>query len=144
MRAIPPPVPPDLGDQEVARQDEFLSVKRKGERDPATGVPSVDSSPDQGTASTHDVTALPELSEWQNRANEVAAWLPHATREALMAFAWRHFQRAESAACCIAEEHRRADCAAQRQASWAIADALDWSAEHPTFAELERRRGVVA
>ncbi len=27
MRAITPPVPPDLGDQEGARQDEFLSVR---------------------------------------------------------------------------------------------------------------------
>ena len=84
------------------------------------------------------------LSEWAERRNSVVAWLPHATREAVEAFALRHFDRAESAEFCTGEEHRRADCAAQRQASWAIADALDWSAEHPTFAELERRRGVVA
>jgi len=116
------------------------------ERDPATEVPSVDSSPDQGTASTHDATALPELSEWQNRANEVAAWLPHATREALMAFAWRHFQRAESAAFCIGEEHRRADCAAQREASYAVCEAEDWTkqAARPSHAQLVQRRSVIA
>lgn len=87
-----------------------------------------------------------EPSEWTDRANEVAAWLPTASREALMRFAWRHFQRAESAAWCIAEEHRRADCAAQRQASHAIADALDWSAQagRPSFETLGRRRAVVA
>jgi len=99
-----------------------------------------------GSGINSDSTALPELSEWAERRNSVVAWLPHATREAVEAFALRHFDRAESAEFCIGEEHRRADCAAQRQASWAIADALDWSAEskHPTFAELERRRGVVA
>jgi len=118
----------------------------KREQDPATEVLSVDSSPDQGTASIVDSTALPELSEWAKRRDCVVAWLPHASREAVEVFALRHFDRAESAAFCIGEEHRRADCAAQRQASWAIADALDWSAEskHPTFAELERRREVIA
>jgi len=120
-------------------------IKGMPKRDPAIEVPFVDSSLDQGTASTHDDTAMPELSEWAERRNSVVAWLPHATREAVEAFALRHFDRAESAAFCIGEEHRRADCAAQRQASWAIADALDWSAQskHPTFAELERRRSVV-
>jgi len=83
---------------------------------------------------------------WTDRANEVAVWLPTASREALMRFGWRHFQRAESAAWCIAEEHHRADCAAQRQASHAIADALDWSAQsrQPSHDELVRRRSVVA
>jgi len=108
------------------------------------------SRPQQGAAS--DLaggginTDSTSLSEWAERRNSVVAWLPHATREAVEAFALRHFDRAESAAFCIGEEHRRADCAAQRQASWAIADALDWSAEskHPTFADLERRREVIA
>jgi len=99
-----------------------------------------------GSGINTDSTALPELSEWAERRNSVVAWLPHATREAVEAFALRHFDRAESAEFCIGEENRRADCAAKRQASWAIADALDWSAEskHPTFAELERRREVIA
>jgi len=85
------------------------------------------------------------LEYWSERREFVAAWLPHVDRARLEQFALRHFDRAESAAYLIAEEHRRADCAAQRQASWAIADALDWSAQskHPTFAELERRRSVV-
>jgi len=113
------------------------------ERDPATEVPSVDSSPDQGTASIIDVTAL---SEWAVRRNSVVAWLPHATREAVEAFALRHFDRAESAEFCIGEEHRRADCAAQREASYAVCEAEDWTAasRRPSHAELQRRRSVIA
>ncbi len=42
-------------------------------RDPATEVPPVDSSPDQGAASIIDATALPELSEWAVRRNSVVA-----------------------------------------------------------------------
>ncbi len=113
------------------------------ERDPATEVPSVDSSPDQGTASIIDATAL---SEWAERRNSVVAWLPHATREAVEAFALRHFDRAESAEFCIGEEHRRDRLLAQREASLAISAALDWSAvsRNPSHAELVRRRGEVA
>ncbi len=98
-----------------------------------------------GSGINTDSTASPDLSEWAERRNAVTTWLPHATREAVEAFALRHFDRAESAAWCIAEEHRRADCAAQRQASWAIADALDWSAQsrQPSHAELVQRRSVV-
>jgi len=112
------------------------------ERHPAPEVPSTGIASHQAAESTSESTSS---ADWSARAASVAAWLPTASREAVEAFAWRHYQRAEGAAWCIAEEHRRADCAAQRQASWAIADALDWSAEskHPTFAELERRRGVV-
>jgi hypothetical protein len=111
------------------------------------------SRPQQGAASdlagggiNTDSTALPELSEWAVRRNAVVAWLPHATREAVEAFALRHFDRAESAEFCIGEEHRRADCAAQRQASWAIADALDWTAQssRPSHFELVQRRSEVA
>ena len=104
----------------------------------STGVPA--RTGDQSTAPMSEGTE----NYWQDRANEVAAWLPTATREAVEAFAWRHYQRAESVAWCIAEEHRRDRLLAQRAASHAIAGALDWSADHPTFAELERRRGVVA
>ncbi len=83
---------------------------------------------------------------WQDRANEVAAWLPTATREAVEAFAWRHYQRAEGAAWCIAEEHRRDRLLAQREASLAISAAVDWTRQStvPSFAELQRRRGEVA
>ncbi len=115
-------------------------------RDPATEVPPVDSSPDQGAASIIDATALPELSEWAERRNAVAAWLPHAAREAVEAFALRHFDRAESAEFCIGEEHRRADCAAQREASYAVCEAEDWTkqAARPSHAQLVRRRSVIA
>jgi len=118
----------------------------KRERDPANEVPSVDSSPDQGTASTHDSTALPELSEWAKRRNAVTEWLPHANRDSVEAFALRHFDRAESAAWCIGEEHRRADCAAQREANYAISSALDWSEQsrRPSHSELVQRRAEVA
>ncbi len=84
-------------------------------------------------------------SYWQDRANEVAAWLPTATREAVEAFAWRHFQRAESAAYLIAEGHRRDALEVQREASYAVSAALDWTAvsRRPSHAELQRRRSVV-
>lgn len=91
--------------------------------------------------------SAPETANyWQDRANEVAAWLPHATREALMAFAWRHFQRAESAAYLIAEGHRRDALQAQREASYAVSAAIDWTAasRRPSHAELQRRQSVVA
>ena len=112
------------------------------ERDPATEVPSVDSSPDQGTASSTDATAL---SEWAVRRNSVVAWLPHATRGAVEVFALRHFDRAESAAFLIAEQHRRDALTAQRMASYAVCEAEDWTAasKRPSYAELTRRRAVV-
>jgi len=117
----------------------------KRERDPANEVPSVDSSPDQGTASTHDSTALPELSEWAKRRNAVTEWLPHATREAVEAFALRHFDRAESAAYLIAEQIERDRLLAQREASYAVCEAEDWTrqAGRPSHAQLVRRRSVV-
>ncbi len=114
-------------------------------RDPATEAPSVDSSPDQGTASNLDSTAPLELSEWTKRRDCVVAWLPHASREAVEVFALRHFDRAESAAFCIAEEHRRDRLLAQREASLAVSAAVDWTAasKRPSYAELTRRRAVV-
>jgi len=112
------------------------------ERDPATEVPSVDSSPDQGTASIIDSTSS---ADWSARAAYVAAWLPTASREAVEAFAWRHYLRAESAAWCIAEQHRRADLTAERMASIEISQALDWARQStvPSFQELQRRRSVI-
>ncbi len=85
-------------------------------------------------------------SYWQDRANEVAAWLPTATREAVEAFAWRHFQRAESAAYLIAEGHRRDALEVQREASYAVSAAIDWTAasRRPSHSQLQRRRSVVA
>lgn len=88
---------------------------------------------------------MSEDNYWQARRDAVAAWLPHASREAVEAFALRHFDRAESAAWCIAEEHRRDRLLAQREASLAISAAVDWTAasKRPSFAELTRRRAVV-
>jgi len=111
------------------------------------------SRPQQGAANdlagggiNTDSTALPDLSEWAERRNAVTEWLPHASRGAVEAFALRHFDRAESAEFCIGEEHRRADCAAQRAASLAVSAALDWTAQssRPSHAELVRRRSEVA
>lgn len=128
---------PDLGDNQEGGD---------GERHPAPGVPFSGSSRRQAAlpVTEFSVPADP-LQSWQDRANAIAAWLPTATREALMAFAWRHFQRAESAAWCIAEEHRRDRLLAQREASLAISAAVDWTAasKRPSFAELTRRRVVV-
>jgi hypothetical protein len=83
---------------------------------------------------------------WTGRRAAIVAWLPTASRADLEAAFLRHFDRAEGAAYLIAEEYHRADCATQRQASHAIADALDWSAESrvPSFATLQVRRGVSA
>jgi len=96
-----------------------------------------------GSGINTDSTAL---SEWAVRRNSVVAWLPHATREAVEAFALRHFDRAESAEFCIGEEHRRADCAAQREASYAVCEAEDWTkqAARPSHAQLVQRRSVIA
>lgn len=84
-------------------------------------------------------------NHWQDRANEVAAWLPTASREALMRFGWRHFQRAESAAFCIAEQIERDRRIAERMASIEISKALDWTRQStvPSFQELQRRRSVI-
>ncbi len=118
---------------------------RTWERDPATEVPPVDSATRLGASSTVDSSALPAPSEWAERRNAVTVWLPHATREAVEAFALRHFDRAESAAFCIAEEHRRDRLLAQREASLAVSAAVDWTAasKRPSYAELTRRRAVV-
>jgi len=88
---------------------------------------------------------LPELSEWAERRNSVVAWLPHATREAVEAFALRHFDRAESAAYLIAEQIERDQRIAERMASIEVSQALDWTkqARRPSYAELTRRRAVV-
>jgi len=85
-------------------------------------------------------------NHWRDRANEVAAWLPTASREALMRFGWRHFQRAESAAFLIAEQIERDQRIAERMASIEISQALDWSAQsrQPSHDELVRRRAVIA
>jgi len=84
-------------------------------------------------------------SEWAERRNSVVAWLPHATREAVESFALRHFDRAESAAFLIAEQIERDRLKAQREASWAVCAAVDWTrqSQQPSFAELTRRRSVV-
>ena len=86
-----------------------------------------------------------ELSEWAKRRNSVVAWLPHATREAVEVFALRHYDRAESAAFLIAEQHRRDDLTAERMASIEISQALDWARQStvPSFQELQRRRSVI-
>ncbi len=104
----------------------------------STGIPACTASESSAPADTENY--------WQARANEVAAWLPTASREAVEAFAWRHFQRAEGAAWCIAEEHRRDRLLAKREASIEIAKAVDWTRQStvPSFAELQRRRGEVA
>jgi len=113
------------------------------ERHPAPEVPSVGIASHQAAESTSESTSS---ADWSARAAYVAAWLPTASREAVEAFAWRHYQRAESAAWCIAEQHRRDDLTAERMASIEISQALDWSAQsrRPSHDELVRRRSVVA
>jgi len=85
-------------------------------------------------------------SDWQARRDAVAAWLPHASREAVEAFAMRHFDRAESAAFLIAEQIERDQRIAERMASIEISQALDWTRQStvPSFQELQRRRSVIA
>jgi len=82
---------------------------------------------------------------WQARRDAVTAWLPHATREAVEAFALRHFDRAESAAFLIAEQAERDRLLALREASLAVSAAIDWSAQSrlPSWSELVRRRSVI-
>ncbi len=117
------------------------------ERRPRAEAPPTGIASHQAAESTSEPTAeLAASSDASRRANEVAAWLPTATREAVEAFAWRQYQRAESAAWCIAEQHRRDDLTAQRMASIEISQALDWTRQStvPSFQELQRRRSVIA
>ncbi len=95
----------------------------------------------QSTAPMSEVTE----NYWQGRRDSVAECLPHATREAVEAFALRHFDRAESAAFLIAEQIERDRLLALREASYAVSTALDWSAQsrQPSHAELVQRRSVV-
>ncbi len=105
----------------------------------STGVPARTGA--QSPAPMSEVTE----NYWQGRRDSVAEWLPHATREAVEAFALRHFDRAESAAFLIAEQIERDRLKAQREASLAVSAAIDWSAQsrRPSYAELVRRRSVV-
>ncbi len=113
------------------------------ERRPQAEAPSTGIASHQAAESTSESTSS---VDWSARAAYVAAWLPTASREAVEAFAWRHYQRAEGAAWCIAEQHRRDDLTAQRMASYAVCEAEDWTAasRRPSYAELQRRRGEVA
>jgi hypothetical protein len=108
--------------------------------------PDVDASGSEGDRNAQQEVPTDTIDDFVARATAVAAWLPSATHDALMTFAWRHFQRAESADWCIADGHRRDAATAQREASYAVSDAVDWTAQsrRPSFAELQRRRGVVA
>lgn len=80
------------------------------------------------------------------RRDAVIAWLPVAPRAALERFALRSFDRAEIGQFVVATSLRDAELLAQREASHAISEAVDWSAVAmaPSHAELKRRRGVVA
>jgi len=105
-----------------------------------TGLERTSAPPD------HRGPAGAALSPCQVRRDQFTAWLPTATRPELEARAMREFDRAESASWCIAEERRRAELLAQRQASYAVSEALDWSAQsrRPSHTELERHRAVIA
>jgi len=95
--------------------------------------------------STPEVHQSVSDSDWQARRDAVAEWLPHASREAVAAFAMRHFDRAESAAFLIAEQIERDRRIAERMASIEISTAVDWAEQsrRPTYAELTRRRAVI-
>ncbi len=82
---------------------------------------------------------------WTDRREHFMQWLPCASRPELEARALREFDRAESAAFLIAEQIERDRLLAQREASYAVSAALDWSAQsrQPSHAELVRRRSVV-
>ncbi len=84
-------------------------------------------------------------SYWTDRREHFMQWLPCASRPELEARALREFDRAESAAFCIAEGHRRDALQAQREASYAVSAALDWTAvsRRPSHSQLQRRRSVV-
>jgi hypothetical protein len=108
--------------------------------------PDVDASGSEGDRNAQQEVPTDTIDDYVARANAVAAWLPSAPHGELMAFAWRHFQRAESAAWCIADGHRRDALTSQREASYAVSGAVDWTAQsrRPSFATLQRRRGVSA
>jgi hypothetical protein len=121
------------------------------ERHPAPEVPSSGFASHQAVESGTDSTSLSVHCgasgvDWTGRRDFVAAWLPHATREAVEAFALRHFDRGESAAFLVAEQIERDELKAQREASYAVCEAEDWTAasRRPSHAQLVARRSVVA
>lgn len=84
--------------------------------------------------------------DWPGRLTVVQEWLPTATRAALEQFALTQFNRAEIGWLATILANTDAELIAQRDASYAICEALDWTAEsmRPSHAELVQRRAVVA
>jgi len=120
------------------------------ERHPAPEVPSTGIASHQAAESTSESSPSAAVSEdtenyWTDRREHFMQWLPCASRPELEARALREFDRAEGVAFLIAEQHRRDDLTAQREASYAVSAALDWTAisRNPSHAELVRRRSVV-
>jgi len=114
-------------------------------------VPSTGIANRQAIESTLDGTAyagpMSEDTEnyWTDRREHFMQWLPCARRPELEARALREFDRAESAAFCVANERRVAELLAQREASLAISAAVDWTRQSTvaSFQELQRRRSVI-
>lgn len=97
---------------------------------------------EQSTAGLSIVDSEPDYGA---RQAAVVAWLPVAPRAALERFALREFDRAEVGQLVVAMSLRDAELLAQREASYAISEAVDWAdvATAPSHAELVRRRQVV-
>lgn len=89
------------------------------------------------------MSATTEPVDWTGRLDAVAAWLPTATRAAVETFALSQFVRGEGAWALARQSAAMDEARAQREASWAVSGALDWSAQarRPSHAEIAQRRG---
>ncbi len=98
------------------------------------------------SALEHAPQTVPGWPDWNVRREAARAWVEQADRPSLEAWALRQHDRADCGWLAVLLANYDEQMVAHRQASWAIADCLDWTAQsrRPSFAELQRRRGVVS
>lgn len=89
---------------------------------------------------------VPGWPDWDARREVARAWVKWAARAELEEWALRQHDRADCGWLGVLVANEGEALIAQREASHAISAAVDWTAasRRPSFAELQRRRGVVA
>lgn len=83
--------------------------------------------------------------DWTVRRAAARSFVKRADRPELEVWAMLQHDRGDTGWYAILRANHDEAMLAQRQASWAISDALDWTAQslRPSFAQLQERRGVV-
>jgi len=130
-----------------------MTDPRDGSRARATNAsPTTNTGTDthqEAKSDTDSTPAPPSTTEpfpdWDARRAAAQAWVRQADRPELEVWALRQHDRADCGWLAVLVANRDETMVAQRQASWAISGALDWTAQskRPSFAELRRRRAVV-